>query len=252
MKDDRLTLAAIGVLAMCLTTVDHEVIGHGAACLLNGGRILHISTTLFACSQPSPWVAFGGPANDLAMGVLAWLIGAVLPARHVGWRLFLGTTFAFSLFWESGYLVKAMLTGDGDLYYFARAFLGQPETVWRIMSGGAGAALYLLTIRLAEARFTSVLQNAGRGRMATRTVWVAASFAAVLAALVFKGDFWPNLRDSALEIGLAACPLLLIPRKDGADEPGRPLNRNWAVIAFAACIFVAFTATIGHGLGSFS
>ncbi len=252
MKDDIPTLAAFGVLAMMVTTIDHEVIGHGSACLLGGGAVIHISTTLFACTQPSPWVAAGGPAFDLLVGLAAWITGTLIAPRRTGWRLFLLMVGALSLFWESGYLVKAMLSGDGDLYFFARGMLGQPEAPWKAGAELIGVILFLVTMRMTDARLMFVLQDAGRARRAARLLWFAASLAAVLAALAFKGDFWPNLRDAALEIGLAACPLLLIPRRDGTTVPAPPLARNGPVILFAACFFIAFTATIGHGLGSFS
>ena len=249
--DDRLTIAALGVLAMCLTTIDHEVIGHGSACLIGGGEIVHISTTLFACTRPSPWVAAGGPFFDLFAGLAAWLIGRTIPAQKVDWRLFFAAMTAFSLFWESGYLVKAMLGQDGDLYFFARAMLGQPEMTWRIIGGAIGAVIFLATIRISEANFLAAIPNAGRARSAARTIWVVASVGAIVAALAFKGDFWSNLRDAALEIGLAACPLLLIARR-GPEVDAPVVARNWAVIGFAACLFIVFAATIGHGLGSFS
>ena len=251
MKDDRLTLAAIGVLAMMLTTVDHEVIGHGAACLLGGGQVEHVSTTLFACSRPTPWVAAGGPFNDLLMGLLALAIGLAMPARRTGWRLFFTAAMAFSFFWETGYLARAMLSRDGDLYFFARGLLGQPDGVWRIAGIALGAILYLLSIRLTEARLSAILPDAARARAAARTIWLGATVAEITAALVFKGDFWPALRDAALEIGLAAVPLLLIPRRDGSGEASPALARHWSAVALAACIFILFTATVGHGLGTF-
>ena len=254
MKDDRLTIAAMGVLAMVLTTVDHEVIGHGSACIFGGGSVLHISTTLFACSKPSPFVALGGPLFDFSIGVLAWLVGSTIPAKRTGWRVFLLAIFAFSLFWESGYLMKAMLVRDGDLYFFARAWLGQPETMWRIACGVVGLAVYLLTLRLAEMRLAAIFGDSGRAKSGARTLWLAATVFAIIAALAFKGDqatlFWPNLRDAALEIGLASAPLLFIPRTEQDGETPE-VKRNWPAIGFTACLFIAFTAIMGHGIGTF-
>lgn len=252
MKDNVPTLIAIAMLAMMLTTVDHEVIGHGSACLLSGGAVIHISTTLFACTQPSPWVAAGGPLFDVLVGLGAWIAGTLVSPQRTGWRLFLLMAGALSFFWESGYLVKAMLFGDGDLYFFAKAMLGDPEAPWKAGAEMIGVILFLVTIRMVDARLTFVLQDVTRARMASRVMWGAASLAAILAALAFKGDFWPNLRDAALEIGLAACPLLVLPRRAGSGEPAPALARNWPVIALAACFFIVFTATTGHGLGPFS
>ncbi len=252
MKDNKFTLTAIGVLAMMLTTVSHEVFGHGAACLLSGGRIEHISNTLFACSLRDPWVAGGGPFGDLLIGALSLLIDLALPARRTGWRLFFTAAMAFSFFWETGYLAKAMLVRDGDLYFFVYGLLGRVDDTWRIAGIAVGAILFLLTIRLTQARLSAVLVDAARARAAARTIWLAAALAEIAAALVFKGDIWPSLRDAALEIGLAAAPLLLIPRGDATGEAPPPLARNWAVITLAACFFTVFAVTVGHGLGAFS
>ena len=41
--NDLLTVAAVGVLAMCVVTFDHEVLGHGSVCVLLPGRILLLS-----------------------------------------------------------------------------------------------------------------------------------------------------------------------------------------------------------------
>lgn len=251
MKDDQATLAAIGVAAGCLTAFDHEVLGHGIACLLNAGAVVHVSTSLFACSAPSPFVAAGGPAGNLAMASLALVVGRLLPARETGWRLFCLAMTAFGFFWEGGYLVKAMLGGDGDLYFFARGLFGPAETAWRIAGGVAGALFYMAAWRLVSARLTAIFPEAARARRGARWLWLGGAAAVVVAALVFTGPFWPNLRDTALEIGLAASPLLVLPRGDGTGAEAPALMRNRAAIAFAACLFIAFAATQGHGLGSF-
>lgn len=250
MKDSTITLCAIGIMAMVATTVSHEVVGHGAACLAIGGRVVHVSSTLFACSTPHSWVAAGGPLVDTMAGVLAAIAAFALPARHTGWRLFLASVAAFSLFWEAGYLVKAMVATDGDLYFFARAFLGQ-YGVWPLAFAAAGVVLYVGVALLIARLLFSLFGDTRRAQRAARLVWMAATAASVLAALAFKGDLWPAIRDAGLEIGAAALPLLIL-RPQGQDHAGGPaMAANWPLAALSACILIAFVATLGHGLGSF-
>jgi hypothetical protein len=51
-RNDELTIAAIGLIAMCLVTFDHEA-GHGSACLLLRGHMSFLTSSLFRCDVPS-------------------------------------------------------------------------------------------------------------------------------------------------------------------------------------------------------
>ena len=60
--NDRTTVAAVGLLAMCIVTFDHEALGHGGLCLALGGHITLLTTSLFACDHRTIWLAPAGPA----------------------------------------------------------------------------------------------------------------------------------------------------------------------------------------------
>lgn len=60
-KSDQLTVAALGLLAMCLVTFAHEAVGHGGVCLLLGGHIRLLTSSVFRCDISSRWVDAGGP-----------------------------------------------------------------------------------------------------------------------------------------------------------------------------------------------
>jgi hypothetical protein len=62
---DRLTAAAIGLLAMCIVTFDHEALGHGSACLLLHGHIRLLTSSLFRCDVRSGWIDPAGPFANL-------------------------------------------------------------------------------------------------------------------------------------------------------------------------------------------
>jgi len=55
LKQDWLTAAALGLLAMCMEPFDHEALGHGG-CLLLGGHIRLLTTSLFQCDVSSKWL----------------------------------------------------------------------------------------------------------------------------------------------------------------------------------------------------
>ncbi|BEV12550.1 hypothetical protein ATDW_30460 [Asticcacaulis sp. DW145] len=249
MKDHAATVAALGVLAMCLVTVSHEVVGHGVACALAGGQITHVSTTLFACSVPMFWVAVGGPIGNLVAALVAATLAARLPASHTTLRLFLITVVALSLFWEAGYLIKVMLFRDGDLYFFAYGLLG-PYGVWPFVGATLGAVLYLWVIAMISRLFASVLGDPRRARRAALILWLAATAGAVIAALPFKGDRLPTIRDALLGIGLASIPLLLFRwRGQPCDVP--IIARQRGLIITAGFALILMTATLGRGIGAF-
>jgi hypothetical protein len=128
--DDPITVSAVAVAAACLTTIAHEAIGHGSACLASGGRITLLTSVYFECSPRSPWIAAAGPAGNLLVAALAWL---ALKHARIGvprLRLLLLFTMAFSLLWEAGYLLYAMVLNEGDYAIAARAAFGVPAWPW--------------------------------------------------------------------------------------------------------------------------
>src|SRR5512146_365057 len=105
---------------MCAVTAAHEALGHGGVCLLLGGHIEILSSSIFRCDLRSAWIDAGGPLANLLVGVLAWAMRMATPPGFARTRLLLLLVTAFSFFWEGGYLMRAMLIRDGDLYFFAR------------------------------------------------------------------------------------------------------------------------------------
>jgi hypothetical protein len=49
-KDNTATIAAIGLLAYASADIAHHALGHGAACLGLGGRIISLSSIFVNCS----------------------------------------------------------------------------------------------------------------------------------------------------------------------------------------------------------
>lgn len=250
-KNDGLTAAAIGLLAMCVVTCDHEALGHGSVCLALGGHIRLLTSSLFHCDVRSGWIDPAGPAGNLLMGTFALVAMQFVPARLVALKLFLIVATAFSYFWEGAYVIDAMVARHGDLYFFAQFLLGEPPLWLRVAASLAGLALYVFTIRLTARALSSIWPDAAAARRIARTVWLSATVGAGGAALLHRGPGWGDVRDAVLEIGVASLPLLFIPRREGAAaQPSIMLARNWCAIALALVVFVAFAVTLGRGLAS--
>lgn len=251
-SNDRLTVAALAVIAMCSVTFAHEALGHGGACLLLGGHIEILSSSIFRCGLHSGWIDGAGPAANLLAGILALAVRTVSPPGFARTRLLLLLVTAFSFFWEGGYLMRAMIVRDGDLYFFARFLTGSPLASWMYAVGLViGLAIYWIGVRI-TARALGAMFDTREARHVARIAWLAATIAAAIAALLYRGQpLWPNVRDAMLEIGLASVPLLLIPRENDASAQIRAIvSRNYSVAVLALVVFAVFAATLGRGTGA--
>lgn len=250
-RNDRLTVAAIGLAAMCLVTFDHEALGHGGMCLALGGHIRILTSSVFRCDLRSVWIDPAGPFGNLLVGALALVLVGTVPRRSAGIRLFLILVACFSFFWEAGYVIEAMRSRHGDLYSAARDFLGEPSTGWRIGGTLAGLGLYLFTARWTSRALLELWPVAAAARRVARTAWATASIGAALAALAYTGEGFGDLRDAILEIGASSWPLLIIPRSNSSTPEALPAGiivRNWTVVCASALVYAIFVATLGRGL----
>lgn len=249
-RDDRLTIAAIAVAAMCIVTTDHEGLGHGSACLAFGGDITRLTSVYFRCSVPSPWIDIGGPAGNLLGGLIALLILQVTPTRAARARLSLLLVTAFALYWEGGYVIYSMLKLDGDWFFAAQAAFGEPDWLWRIGGTALGVLLYFLGTRATGAAFRSIVSDSKRLALLARLSWLSASIAACVAAMFYAPDRLDAVHQAALEIGAGSWPLLVLPAliREPAAEANIIISRNYGWIVFASLLYAAFVATLGRGI----
>lgn len=250
-RSDGLTVAALGLLAMCVVTFDHEALGHGGACLLLHGRIRLLTSSVFRCDLKSDWIDPAGPASNLLIGAIALVCRRLVPQRLTKLRLFLLLVTAFSFFWETVYLMHAMFRRDGDLYFFARFLLGE-VTLWeRWAAGAVGFGLYVGAIWITAIGLSRLWPEARMARAVARTAWLSATVGAGVAALAFRSYDWPDVRDAVLEIGAASLPLLIFPvrgaRNAGERTPAL-IARSPVVIALAALVYALFVVTMGRGM----
>jgi hypothetical protein len=252
-RNDWLTAAAIGLLAMCVVTFDHEALGHGSACLLLHGHIRLLTSSLFRCDVSSGWIDPAGPVANLLTGTLALVGFHFVPQRLLNFKLFLIFVAAFSYFWEGGYLIRAMYQRGGDLYSFARFLLGTVSVWQRWVAAGLGLALYIFAIRFASKGLLNLWPQARVARAVARAAWIAATVGAAAGALAYRGQGWGDLRDAVLEIGTASLPLLFIPLGSRPIEDARPptfLARSTITIVLSALVYAMFVVSLGRGIVS--
>jgi hypothetical protein len=247
---DGFTVSALGLTAMCLVTFDHEALGHGGMCLAIGGHIEVLTSSIFRCNVRSVLIDPAGPLTNVLAGGLALLLASWIPGRLMAARLLFTLVAAFSFFWESGYLIKAMLGGSGDLYFAAEDFLGEPSRGWRVAGTLVGIGLYLVTIRWVSRALIKLFPRV-LARRAARMAWTAATLGAALAAILDVRHGWAGFGDAVLEIGGASVPLLFTAGVSGGSAPAggfAPLRRDWRVIGSSLGIYALFVATLGRGL----
>jgi hypothetical protein len=245
-RDSQITIMALGVLAACFTTAAHEAFGHGGVCLATGGRVAQLTTVYFQCAPGSWYVAAAGPLGNLLWALTAWLAQGLV--RRGPARLFLALTMTLSLSWEAGYLLYAMIKGDGDAYFALRGAFGGVSAFARIATAAGGVVLYFIASAALRAGVQQFATEPGRVAGLKRTAWIAASLAAAIAAALFAPQRSASFIQGCLEVGAASAPVLLLGRSadKGGDAPRLRVEPSWIVAA--AIVYLAFAATLGRGL----
>jgi hypothetical protein len=256
-RNDWLTLSAIGLAAMSIVTFDHEALGHGSVCLAVHGHIRLLTSSLFRCDVSSGWIDAGGPVMNFLIGMAALLARPHIPKKFLKIRLLLIFITAFSFFWEGGYLLRSMLRGDGDLYFFMEFLLGSVAGWQRWLGAAIGLALFVLSARVTSRALLEIWPDPCMARSLARTVWLAATLSATLAAATYASrssvaNGWADLRDAFLEIGGASFLLLVIPRRKperAENQQGQSLVRSYSAIVCSLGVYVLFVLTMGRGIG---
>ncbi len=247
-RDNVATVIAIAAMAACTSDIAHEAMGHGSACLLSGAKITLLSNAFFTCSHFGQYVAASGPLGNLTAGVIAFLAQRVIPARRPGLRLYALLVMSFSLFWEAGYLIQAMIQDSGDSVFAYRELIGPENATVRIVAVAVGIAAYFLLVRMLTLGAAVFGSLPGRVVLLLRPAWLTGVAAMVLAASLFAPDRWGAMHDAGLSIA-ASFPLLFPHRP--AQMPAEftlPIARSSAVIALGALVFVVFALTMGRGV----
>jgi hypothetical protein len=232
-------VAASAVLAFVAACFAHEVAGHAAACLIGGGTVVQVSSSIFACRPGTLLADLGGPCANFVLG-LASLILLRGRRRGTALHLVLALSVAFNMFWVSGELLMSALVARDDFAYAARIFCVAQIPV-RGIFGALGIALVVRTCRL--------MGKQDLPRSALRLAYCVAGAAVCASAIFAAGPIGPALREAALESFGAMAWLWCVrpgPRDSdgGLEQVGTPAL--WPVSLLALIAFGLLLA-LGHG-----
>lgn len=245
--DDRATLLVIAILAACTSAIAHEALGHGTACLLAGGHITLLNNAFFTCTGGGRYTALAGPLGNLAAGLIAFAAPAFMAPKRSALRLYALLVMAFSLYWEAGYLIQAMIKDQGDSVFAYRDLVGPENLAVRIAAVALGVLAYGLMTRMVRLRAAPFADAPGRLQGLLRPAWVGGVVAMVLAGSLYSPDRLGAAKDAGLSL-VASFPLLFA-RAPVRPAPGAAaLARNPRLILVGLAAFVAFALSMGRGM----
>jgi hypothetical protein len=229
---ERLTVAGIALAAFTVADIAHEAIGHGGACLALGGKVLLLSSTYEDCSLRSPLIDGAGPMAGIVAAIAFYLLLRLKPPKSSATRAFLFLGFAFTAFWNFGYMIKSGIYNTGD-WAFVVAGL-HPQMVWRTILTIVGIVFYAVTMRLLTASLrrdlaaaepspsdqtpfvftalafgTAVIAAGAAGLLDPRgwqTVWTDAAPSALAAIGLVRVGYRMRQRDPAARVAIASSP----------------------------------------------
>jgi hypothetical protein len=260
-SDDRMTIAAIAILAFVLADVAHEVFGHGIGFLIAGGRSCILTTTRLIETQRlgdrgGDIFDLGGPFGNLVFAGTPCLAQRLLQRPASGLRLLLWLLMTFNLFWVFGYIIFSGVFARGDWFALIRGMLYL--WLWRILFVGAGIVLYRGSMRLVASELRWIVSTSDtnwqfRVRRLVRTSYVAGGLIACAGAALDPRGAIEMLNSGALTSFAAAVGLFEIPRLfpvSGRERATahRIVDRNLGWVLAAAAVSVLYIAILGPGL----
>jgi hypothetical protein len=253
-QDDLLTIIAISVVALMLSTMLHEALGHGVLALLTGATSGTLTTVAWSSVFDSRLVAAGGTIVNLTAGFVFWV--ALRAARNASarTRFFLLISCAFNLFAGTGYFFFSGVSGFGDWQQVIAEL--HPYWLWRVLLILVGMASYycaMLVVGISLVRYLGV-STSDHARF-RRLMWVP-YFAAVIIEVVagLRNPLGPSLVfESALPATAGAnCALLFlvyyVPKTTPPGSNNQPVQRSYVWIAVSIALALVFTVVLGPGI----
>lgn len=252
-RDDAATICAISIIAIILSTMLHEGLGHATAAIVT----LHASGTLtslaWSSAQDSRLVAAGGTIVNLIAALVFWLLLRASSRAKPALRFFLLIEMAFNLLAATGYFFYSGVSNFGD---WAQVIAGlQPHWLLRAALVVVGVVSYFGAIVLVGSsvvRYMGVAaDDAQRFR---RLLWLPYFSALIIDGIagIFNPFGWQYVFLSALAATAGGnCGLLwlryYIPKRVPPGETAI-IGRSYAWIAAAAALAVIFIVVFGPGV----
>jgi hypothetical protein len=210
--NDTLTIAAIAIAAYVPTNVLHELVGHGGACVLLGGKALSLSSAGWECD-------LGGVSADLqrwehASGTAANLLVGI--AIVASWRRILSLRSSQLRFFFWLFAVTNLLIGAGTLLFDPLGRFGGVVGDWSMVLQGlrprvpllllvvaAGVALSAATIAWARISLELFLPASGTARRSTAQQLCLVPYVVGCAFFVVAGLMSPHGPSAAFTSAVA-------------------------------------------------
>lgn len=252
--DDLLTIVAISIVALILSTMLHEGLGHAAVALLTGTTSGTLSTVAWSSAYDSRLVAAGGTIVNLIAGMIFWLALRAAPNSSAQARLFLLISSAFNLFAGTGYFFFSGVTNFGD---WRQVIAGlRPYWIWRTLLVVVGICAYYAAMRIVGGSLVRYLgvpaSNLVRFRRLTWIPYFTAILTEVVAGL--RNPLGLSLVfESALPATAGAqCALLFlvhyIPKSTATGPNQQLIPRSYPWIATSAVLALVFILVLGPGI----
>ncbi len=234
-RDDLVTLVAIGLLAYASADIAHHVLGHGAACLALGGRIVSLSSIFVNCTVYGSAIDLAGPFANLALG-LAALALAYRPSATSSARLFFALAAGFNLFWFALLLLFSAATRSDDFAWPMSAFhVSEPLRYGLIALGGL---LYVLSVRAVAGPMAGYARPRARAWRIVVVAWLTAGVFACATALFDRHPAAAILHHAAPQSLILSIGLLFLPqravRTSTAVSPTIGFSVRWVAAALIA------------------
>jgi hypothetical protein len=143
---DIVTVTAVAVVVYTLSSILHEALGHGLTCVLLGGRVACIASTVcIPAGEPlgqgaNRLVAAAGSVMNLLAAGAFWILLRRLRTAPPFLRYFLWLSLTVNGLIGAGYLAVPTLIGFGDWMNVLRGL--HPYWLWRATIIGLGVVLY--------------------------------------------------------------------------------------------------------------
>jgi len=238
-----LNVAGITALTFIFACVSHEVLGHGAACLAEGGRITLLTSVYFHCENAGIITDLAGPfANSVfGLGAYALLERRVWPTNV---RLLLVLTLAFNLFWLAGCMLVSAIASKSDFAYALNVLAVNQHSLGRVVLGTLGFLVYWFGLRATS-------KHVAQGTPLAFS-YVVAGIVSCGAALFFGGAVAPAVREAAIESFGSAIGLLMLAvrrsRPTSHSSPVIPHPSGYGWLLAGALATIAFFLFLGRGL----
>lgn len=202
------TVAAIGIMAYASAILGHELVGHGGATVLAGGRPLAVSLAAFAADTrglteaADRFIVAGGTLGNLVVGLLALFALRLAPPRSGAAHYLIWLIAVVNLFRAFGGLALAGMGGVGDW----RGLISASESPMTFKLGLAVVGIAGYAAALAAAvRALEPLLGGDEATREARAKWLC------FTPYVVGGLWFPLLalsldprgRDAALSLALA-------------------------------------------------